>query len=113
MMKNNMIGKMDRIRKIDLQSTRQNQSLKLINQSMEITSVDTICSIKKNTLKECVQAPCLEDKLTISSEAKKRAEWLEMVKAMPDIRPDRIECCSEASSHQILAVAHAIIESGF
>ncbi len=58
---------------------------------MEITGIDTLQSVRKLGSKEGVQATRLEDSVAISGEAKKRAEWVEMLKQMPDIRSEKVE----------------------
>lgn len=58
---------------------------------MEISGIEKVQSLKKLVPKEGIQAARVEDTLTISTEAQKKAEWVEMLKKMPDIRPEKIE----------------------
>lgn len=58
---------------------------------MEITGIDKIQTIKKAGESQEIQKADLEDTISISSEAKKRSEWVEMLKQMPDIRQEKIE----------------------
>lgn len=37
------------------------------------------------------------DRLSISTESEKKAEWVEMLKEMPDIHPEKIEGAIEAN----------------
>jgi hypothetical protein len=57
---------------------------------MEITRIDTTHTIKKVVPKELVPTTHVEDSISISTDAKKHAEWVEMVRDMPNIRPEKI-----------------------
>lgn len=81
---------------------------------MEIAKIDKVQTVGKVAQKEGVQAARVEDSLTISSESKKKAEWVEMLKAMPDIRPDKIESTlanAPISKNIIAAIAQKIANS--
>lgn len=58
---------------------------------MEVNCIDKMRTVQKVVKKEAVQAAHIEDRLTISQEAQKKAEWVETLKNMPDIRADKIE----------------------
>lgn len=58
---------------------------------MEITGIDKIQTIRKSGENQEIQKTDLEDTISISSEVKKRSEWVEMLKQMPDIRQEKIE----------------------
>jgi len=57
---------------------------------MEITGIDKIHTVQKAIKKEGIQAAKIEDTLSISTEAQKRADWVEKLKQMPDIRPEKV-----------------------
>lgn len=78
---------------------------------MEITGVDRIQTLHKTHSKEGIAATRLEDTLTISADAQKKAEWVEKLKNMPDIRPEKI--ASPHSNKVLSIVAHKIATSGF
>lgn len=58
---------------------------------MEISCIDKMTTAQKVIKKEAVQTAKIEDRVTISPEAKKRAEWVEALKKMPDIRAEKLE----------------------
>jgi hypothetical protein len=58
--------------------------------TMEISSIDKIRTLNKAIKKEGVQAARIEDTLSISTEGQKKAEWVEMLKKMPDMRADKV-----------------------
>ncbi len=71
---------------------------------MEISEIQKSKSVGKLQKNEGVrQQAKIEDRLSISSESAKRAEWVEMLKEMPDIRPEKIEAAfkSEPSSLEL------------
>ena len=83
---------------------------------MEIVGVDKIQTVKKVGLKEGVQATRIEDSVGISSESKKRADWVEMLKQMPDIRLEKIDAALATDAHSTAILSHVaaqISRSGF
>lgn len=79
---------------------------------MEVQGIDKTQSVKKLGKGEAVsQSVRVEDSLSISAEAHKRAEWVEALKAMPDVRIDAIETALSSSSWQDLTASrHAVAE---
>jgi hypothetical protein len=87
---------------------------------MEITGLDTIHTVQKlapkEALKEALHTAPIKDPLDISSDARKKADWVEKLKLMAPIRPERIEAAlaKEHTSPEILAtVAQRLMHSGF
>jgi hypothetical protein len=65
---------------------------------MEISVIDTIqpAQLKKRLI-----------------EAKKKQKWVEMVKALPDVRADKMNLShKDLSNTQLLTIAQDILESG-
>jgi hypothetical protein len=64
---------------------------------VEGSDMDEISEIQKTTSlgaihkKEGIGRSQPVDRLSISSQSEKKAMWVEMLKEMPDIRPERIE----------------------
>ena len=78
---------------------------------MEITGIDTIQTLKTVGSKEAIPAARIEDTVTISADAKKRAEWVDMLKQMPDVRPEKV-----VLSHSLISsaeLAHHMVHQGF
>lgn len=80
---------------------------------MEITGLDTIQTVKKVGHKEAVQEARVEDTVAISAEAKKRAEWVDMLKQMPDVRPEKIAAALAHPPISPAELAQHMIRSGF
>jgi hypothetical protein len=80
---------------------------------MEISGIDKVQTIKKVEIQEGVQPAHIEDTVIISSESKKKAEWVEMLKQMPDIRDDKIAAALANPFPSLSAVAQRIAQSGF
>ncbi|MFC2049144.1 flagellar biosynthesis anti-sigma factor FlgM [Chlamydiota bacterium] len=80
---------------------------------MEINGITTIQTLNKASPKEGVQAARIEDKVTISSDAKKRAEWVEILKQMPDVRPEKIVAALSHPTVSAAQLAERMIQSGF
>lgn len=59
----------------------------------EIQKTKVAGQIQKN---DGVSRAQVVDRLSISTESEKKAEWVEMLKEMPDIRPEKIERAIEA-----------------
>ncbi len=83
---------------------------------MEVTGIDKVQTLGKIVRKEAIAAARIEDKLTISAESQKRAEWVEMLKSMPDVRPERIDAALRSDAWlnpaKVLAdVAHHLLNS--
>jgi hypothetical protein len=57
---------------------------------MDVSAVEKIQTVNKTVSQEAVQTAKLEDTLSISSDVQKKAEWVEMLKQMPDIRQEKI-----------------------
>ena len=62
---------------------------------MEILGVERTQTLQRVSKKEIVPEVRLADTLTISNESQKRAEWVEKLKQMPDIRPEKIEAAKK------------------
>ncbi|MCH9627414.1 MAG: hypothetical protein K0U10_06655 [Gammaproteobacteria bacterium] len=60
----------------------------------EIRGAKAIGALKK---KEGVQQTAPQDRLSISPESEKRAAWVEILKEMPDVRPEKIEVALQSS----------------
>jgi len=58
---------------------------------MEVDSINKIQTANKITKKTPVQSAKIEDTLSISIEAQKKAEWVKLLQQMPDMRPEKIE----------------------
>lgn len=81
---------------------------------MEISGIDKLQSLKKVTPKEGVQhAARVDDTVAISSESKKRAQWVEMVKNMPDVRAEKIQAALMHTSPSPAELAQKMLESDF
>lgn len=80
---------------------------------MEITGIDTIQTVKTVGPKEAIQAARVEDTVTISTDAKKRAEWVEMLKQMPDVRPEKIAAALAHPAISVAELANHMLQSGF
>lgn len=80
---------------------------------MEITGIDTIQTVKTIGSKEAIQAARVEDTVTISTDAKKRAEWVEMLKQMPDVRSEKVAAVLTHSAISPAELANHMIQSGF
>jgi len=71
---------------------------------MEISEIQKAKSVGKLQRKEGMQLTGkVEDRLSISSESEKKALWVEMLKEMPDVRPEKIEAARALPSSQELA----------
>lgn len=72
---------------------------------MEISEIQKAHSVGQIQKKEAIASTKLADRLSISSEAEKKAQWVEMLKEMPDcVRSEKIEAAQHASpSSQQLA----------
>ena len=58
---------------------------------MELSEIDKVQTVKKIHKKEATASAKIEDTLSISSEAQKKADWVDKIKKLPDIRPEKIE----------------------
>jgi len=71
---------------------------------MEISEIQKAKSIGQLQKKEGIQQTKVVDRLSISSESEKKAIWVEMLKEMPDVRPEKVEAALNSSpSNQQLA----------
>jgi len=71
---------------------------------MNISSIDQIQTVKKVCKSQVSQMQSEPlDVCSISSESKKKAEWVEMLKSMPDIREEKIIAASSSVDMQTLA----------
>ena len=69
---------------------------------MEISEIHKTKSVGKLQKSESIApAKRVEDRLTISSESEKRAAWVEMLKEMPDVRPEKIAAALKSSPSRI------------
>ena len=57
---------------------------------MEITGIEKVRTVTQVIKKEAIAPAKIEDTLSISSEAQKKAEWVEKLKQMPEIRADKL-----------------------
>jgi|GEM_PF-3293769 Anti-sigma-28 factor, FlgM len=80
---------------------------------MEIAGVNSVHSVKQVIRGEAVQTACIEDTVAISSEAQKKAEWVEKLKQMPDIRPEKIAQALVAPPVSASELAHKMLQSDF
>lgn len=64
---------------------------------MEISEVGGAKAVGALQKKEGVRQIAPQDHLSISPESEKRAAWVEMLKEMPDIRPEKMEVAMQAS----------------
>lgn len=83
---------------------------------MEISGIDRVHTVNKLGTSEKVTASTIvSDTLSISSDAQKKAEWVEMLKSMPDVRPEKIQAALSNHSYlqpEVLAeVARQLLNS--
>ena len=64
---------------------------------MVVSEVQDTKAIGKVQKKEGIHTTRVEDRLSISSESAKRAEWVQMLNEMPDVRPEKIEAALTAN----------------
>lgn len=76
---------------------------------MDISAIGTTKSVGKTTKARALnQMAEIKDRLSISSEAEKKGMWVEMVKEMPDVRPEKI-AAALSSNPSSLDVAKALL----
>lgn len=80
---------------------------------MEIHGIDTIQSVKTIAIKEAVHAPHVEDTVVISTEVQKRAEWVDMLKQMPDVRNENMSVALSRATISPAELAQRMIQTGF
>lgn len=83
---------------------------------MEINGIDQIQSLKMIGKSNISSSISIEDTLSISAESQKKAEWVEITKAMPDLRTEKIEAYLqnppiEDSPKIIMAIANKVFSS--
>ncbi len=76
---------------------------------MDVSEVAKVSSLKK-ARQTGASAP-IQDRLSISSESEKRAQWVEELKRMPDVRVDKLNMERATLSSQELA--RCLLEAGF
>lgn len=64
---------------------------------MEVSEIQKTGSVGQLQRKEGIQKTEIKDHLSISSEAEKKAAWVEMLKEMPSVRPEKIESALHTS----------------
>jgi hypothetical protein len=80
---------------------------------MEIYGIDSIQSVKTTALQEAVHAPHIEDTVIISTEAQKRAEWVDILKQMPDVRHENMAAALSRATCSPSEIALHMIQTGF
>jgi hypothetical protein len=78
---------------------------------MEITGLGSVQTLQKISNKESVQgADQMQDRIAISAEAQKRAEWVEALKEMPDLRSEKIALSAELFNNLKSQILHTVAE---
>ncbi|MCC5831553.1 MAG: hypothetical protein JJU12_00720 [Chlamydiales bacterium] len=75
----------------------------------EISEIQKTKALGQIHKKEGVGRPQVVDTLSISSESEKKAIWVEMLKEMPDLRPEKIEEALNSTSPSSQKLAYIIL----
>jgi hypothetical protein len=78
---------------------------------MEISEIQKAKSVSQLRQKEGVQQTKVVDHLSISFESEKKAIWVEMLKEMPDLRPEKVEAALDFTLPTSYRLAQKILNS--